>query len=81
MDQSNKNNQFVTWPGLTPQAVEKYLPLSLATDLGHLNNTRHHTHKIKPIEEIYKNPPKEDLKQNDIFCCATIADLHEKSVH
>ena len=41
-----KNNQFLPWPGLTPQAVEKYLPASLATDLGHLNNTRQHTHKI-----------------------------------
>ena len=31
-----KNNQLTTWPGLTAEAVEKYLPESCpATDKGH----------------------------------------------
>ena len=32
-----ENGHFTTWPGLTPEAVEKYLPRhSPATDKGHM---------------------------------------------
>ena len=33
-----ENGHFTTWPGLTPEAVEKYLPRHLpATDKGHMS--------------------------------------------
>jgi hypothetical protein len=35
-----KKNFFTTWPGLTADAVQKYLPKSLATAKGHLKATR-----------------------------------------
>lgn len=30
------NDQFVSWPGLTSEAVRKYLPESIATVKGHM---------------------------------------------
>ena len=39
--QSNKNNQLETWPGLTTEAVQKYLPDSFpGTDKGHMKRQR-----------------------------------------
>ena len=36
-----KNNQLATWPGLTTEAVQKYLPDSCpATDKGHMKSQR-----------------------------------------
>ena len=36
-----QNNQFVTWPGLTVKAVQKYLPESSpATDKGHMKRQK-----------------------------------------
>ena len=36
-----KNNQFASWPGLTADAVKKYLPdSSLATDKGHMKRQK-----------------------------------------
>ena len=37
--QAIEDNFFVTWPGLTAEAVRKYLPKSLATAKGHLKAT------------------------------------------
>ena len=36
-----ENGHFTTWPGLTPEAVEKYLPRhSPATDKGHMSRQK-----------------------------------------
>ena len=36
-----QNGHFTTWPGLTPEAVEKYLPRhSPATDKGHMSRQK-----------------------------------------
>ena len=35
-----KNNQFLTWPGLTTDLVNKHLPMSTATAQGHLHRER-----------------------------------------
>jgi hypothetical protein len=37
--QAIEDNFFATWPGLTAEAVRKYLPKSLATAKGHLKAT------------------------------------------
>jgi hypothetical protein len=36
-DQSNKNGNFSSWPGLNEHSVEKYLSKSTSTAKGHLN--------------------------------------------
>ena len=64
-----KNNQLSTWPGLTAEAVEKYLPNSFpATDKGHMKRQqkgiRSTKQKIEKALDIIKtqrcmNPPKE----------------------
>jgi hypothetical protein len=39
---------FTTWPGLTTQTVKQYLPKSLITALGHLDQTRSNARSTKP---------------------------------
>ena len=44
-----ENGHFTTWPGLTPEAVEKYLPRhSPATDKGHMARQK------QGVRPIYK---------------------------
>jgi hypothetical protein len=53
--QAIEKNFFTTWPGLTAEAVRKYLPKSLATAKGHLKTTRKNlrsTSKLLPTESI-----------------------------
>jgi hypothetical protein len=49
MDQSNKNGNFSSWPGLNEHSIEKYLSKSTSTAKGHLNHQRQNarTTKIK----------------------------------
>jgi hypothetical protein len=39
--QAVKNGHLVTWPGLTEEAINKYLKLTPATAMGHMNQRRH----------------------------------------
>ena len=43
-----KHGHFATWPGLTPDAVRKHLPKSLATTMGHLDQSRKNQRSTKP---------------------------------
>ena len=72
-----KNNQLTTWPGLTAEAVEKYLPDSCpATDKGHMKRqqkgVRSTKEKVKVALEAIElercmNPPMEEEEMNQIF--------------
>jgi hypothetical protein len=42
-----RNNQFTMWPGLTSAAVLKYLPPSMATAKGHLDQARKNQRSTK----------------------------------
>jgi hypothetical protein len=35
--QAVKNGNLIIWPGLTEQAINKYLKLTPATAMGHMN--------------------------------------------
>ena len=71
------NNQFVTWPGLTVKAVQKYLPdSSPATDKGHMKRQKQGIRSTKEkimtalstIETTRDiNPPMEKETKNQIF--------------
>ena len=72
-----KNNQLATWPGLTYEAVEKYLPDSCpATDKGHIKRQRKGIRSTKKtvLNEIKRiettrgmNPLVEREAMNQIF--------------
>ena len=73
-----ENNQLPTWPGLTPNAIKKYLPdTSPATDKGHMKRQRKglRSTKEKVSQALDKieyerdmNPPVEREEQNQLFC-------------
>ena len=72
-----KNNQLATWPGLTAESVQRYLPDSCpATDKGHMKSQqkgiRSTKDKIKYVLEKIEtarcmNPSEEREKMNQIF--------------
>ena len=83
-----KNNQLATWPGLTTEAVQKYLPESFpATDKGHMKiqrkGIRPTADKIKDsLEQIETarcmNPPEEKERMNQIFTTLGYVDKKER---
>ncbi|KAL7503761.1 hypothetical protein ACHAXN_001695, partial [Cyclotella atomus] len=50
------NNQFASWPGLTADAVRKYLPDSTATAKGHMKKTPAGVRSTRPKQPIIKLP-------------------------
>jgi hypothetical protein len=40
MLQAVKYGHMITWPGLTEDAINKHLKLTLATAMGHMNQRR-----------------------------------------
>jgi hypothetical protein len=53
MLQAVKDGHLVTWPGLTEDAINKYLKLTLATAMGHMNQRRQNIRSTskEPIEK------------------------------
>jgi hypothetical protein len=51
-----KNGHLVTWPGLTEQAINKYLKLTPATTMGHMNQRRQN------IRSTSKTPITSDME-------------------
>jgi hypothetical protein len=46
------NNQLTTWSGMTTENVKKHLPKSIATTLGHQDQTRKNTRSTQPKPPI-----------------------------
>jgi uncharacterized protein YkwD len=46
--QAVKNDQLVTWPGMTPENITKHLPKSIAMALGHLDQQHKNVRSTKP---------------------------------
>ena len=82
---------MATWPGLTAEAVQKYLPDSFpATDKGHMKRQkkgiRPTKDKIKDaLENIetaqYMNPPEERERMNQIFMTLGYVDEKEETLY
>jgi hypothetical protein len=51
-----KNNQLTTWPGMTAENVSKHLPKSVATTLGHQDQTRKNVKSTKPTTTNLAEP-------------------------
>jgi len=64
------NGHFTTWPGLTAEAVKRYLPKSLATAQGHLDQARKNQRSTKSTiatelpEPIIPTPEPNNNKTN-----------------
>ena len=84
-----KNNQLTTWPGLTAEAVEKYLPdHAPATYKGRMRRQRKGTRstKIKEVLDIFEhnrdmNPPVEKENLNKLFCYVGIVDKKDGTIY
>ena len=86
-----KNNQLVTWPGLTSAAVENYLPdHAPATDKGHMRRQRKGIQTTKEklddaLEDLETerdiNPPVEKEKWNQIFCYLGMIDKKDGTIY
>ena len=49
--QAAKKGHFKTWPGVTVEAIQQYLPKSEATTLGHLDQQQKNIQSTKPRED------------------------------
>ena len=52
---------FTSWPGLTAKVVGRYLPKSIATNKGHLDQTRKNVRSTQPKETELTEPEGERL--------------------
>ena len=52
------NNNFISWPGLTPQLISKHLPKKIATVQGHLKSERQGLQSTKNLS--YKEQTNEE---------------------
>ena len=64
--QAIKNENFITWPGLTAERVAKYYPVTTATPKGHLDQEQQNIQSTKP-HEIPLSPEETEEMQQDFF--------------
>jgi len=84
-----KNNQLTLWPGLTAEAVEKYLlDHTPATDKGHMRRQRKGMRSTKMKEALDTiehnrdmNPPVEKEKLNQLFCYVGMVDKKDGTIY
>jgi hypothetical protein len=63
---SINNNHFTMWPGLTAANVNRHLPKSMATTLGHLDQARQNHRSTKLTTLTTSNPP-DSAAEDDPF--------------
>ena len=88
MIQAIKNNNLITWPGLTVNLITKHLPKSIATTQGHLKSEKQGLQSTKkaltPKEELdeYKDffPASEQPNVRTNQVCYSIIDPSETSI-
>lgn len=81
--QAVKNGNFVTWPGITPDSINKFYEPTIATSKGHMNQERKYlqstkyviTPTLSPNEMQIMNEdffPTQELKKSSNLLCALI---------
>jgi hypothetical protein len=88
---SIRNNQFATWPGLSTRAVQRHLPASMATAMGHPDRRRKNQRSTKPITSepspeptdstTSQFPAQEPKRCHAVFAALGLADLHNHVVY
>jgi len=84
-----KNGNFITWPGLTAENVQKHLPISIATLKGHMNQEKQNVQSTKTKStsitttdsptDIDFFPPSDHPNLKTNVCMAAIIDFSTKS--
>jgi hypothetical protein len=59
--QAVKDRHLITWPGLTEDAINKHLKLTLATAMGHMNQRRQNIRSNSKTPIAYQPTPDTDL--------------------
>jgi hypothetical protein len=74
MLQAIKDGHLITWPGLTEEAINKYLKLTPATAMGHMNQRRQNIQSTSkaPIEK--QQTPDTDLGTKTHLVDAVVVD-------
>jgi hypothetical protein len=62
-----KAGYFTTWPGLTPELVSKYLPKSVASIKGHLDQQHKNVRSTKPKPSSEPSFERLDRRTNTVF--------------
>ena len=57
----------MTWPSLTPEALNKYYTRAVYTAKGHLDQERKNLQSTKSITVIPLSPEEEILQEKDFF--------------
>ena len=84
--------QFATFPGLTWDLIKNHLPLSEATEKGHIIMTRKGLKSTRSIakqitkvrKDISKLLPTEEVclaKEGKIYCYAVLGDKNERTIY
>jgi hypothetical protein len=74
MLQAVKDGHLITWPGLTEDAINKYLKLTPATAMGHMNQRRQNIRSTSRASIEKQQPPDTDLGANTHLVYAVVAD-------
>jgi hypothetical protein len=74
MLQAVKDGHLITWPGLTEDAINKHLKLTLATAMDHMNQRRQNIRSTStaPIEK--QQSPDPDLSTKTHLVYAVVVD-------
>eukprot|EP00957_Ditylum_brightwellii_P169005 12863793-Ditylum_brightwellii.AAC.1 len=83
-----KNNNFLSWPGITYDQVSKYLTNTMATSKGHMacehKNTQSAT-KQQQNEDASSNkdffPKQEPVKIHEIYLALKLTDSHDNVIY
>ena len=89
--QAIKNNNMITWPGLTIRNVKKYMKETIATAKGHLDKNRKNLRSTKKTQAEYLQEikyyeteaedeeitPKREDKTNKVFASYLAQDKEE----
>jgi hypothetical protein len=84
METSNKNGNFITWPGIDTLSVDAHLPKSVATAQGHLDqeqknlqSTCVHPTKATVDDNFFPSPDTPNVKS--FAACAQIVPFVAKN--
>jgi hypothetical protein len=73
--QAIKNGNFITWPGIDSVSIDKYLPKSLASAKGHLDQERKNlqsTKVVSPSDDKDFFPLSDTPNKKTFNACASI---------
>jgi hypothetical protein len=72
MLQAVKDGHLITWPGLTEDAINKHLKLTMATAMGHMNQRRQNIRSTSKASTKKQQPPDTDLGTNTHLVYAVV---------